>query len=158
MLESAWGARSAYLWDALIFYYPYDTDDNTPLSEYTDEDLLELFSGSGFQDAEKGPFEAWRQAFGCNARNSWGFMIDYGWFRERAYVFWKMDRLEGCGFLEAAAGSPEESELQKSEKDDHNIMEQSFKERSKIWQKGGLGYWSKGDTSRIEWPRSYKGE
>lgn len=33
-------------------------------------------------------------------------------------------------------------------------MRKSFLQRSKIWRKGGRGYWSKGDTSRIVWTES----
>ncbi|KAF4823314.1 hypothetical protein CGCSCA5_v001785 [Colletotrichum siamense] len=33
-------------------------------------------------------------------------------------------------------------------------MRESFVERSKIWKKGGRGYWSKGDTSHIVWSES----
>lgn len=32
-------------------------------------------------------------------------------------------------------------------------MRSSFKEREKIWQAGGRGWWSEGDTSHIEWTR-----
>lgn len=152
-LKSAFGASKVDLYDALMSPPETDLNDDTPLPGYADEDLAALFppTESQDQDTDKGPFEAWRVAFNPWPRSAWVMLTNNSGLRERAYVFWDLDRIETYGMLKLFENTPEDSELQRAY-DDVDEMRESFEERSKIWQKGGSGYWSKNDESRIVWP------
>ncbi|KAI0884705.1 uncharacterized protein GGS22DRAFT_164140 [Annulohypoxylon maeteangense] len=153
LLKSAFVAGKVDLYDALMSPPETDLDDDTPLSGYADKDLAALFppAESRDQDTDKGPFEAWRVAFNPWPRSAWVMLTNNSGLRERAYVFWDLDRIETYGMLTLFENAPEDSELQCAY-DDIDEMHESFEERSKIWQKGGSGYWSKNDESRIIWP------
>ncbi|EHK16882.1 uncharacterized protein TRIVIDRAFT_206460 [Trichoderma virens Gv29-8] len=151
LLKSSFGAGRADLYDALTNPPGEDLDDGIPLSEYTDEDLDTLFSISHSEDANKGPFQAWRMAFNDLPRRAWAMLTNNAGLRERAYVFWDVERLERCGLLSLFEDVSEDSELLSANKDFDGMYE-SFEERSRIWQKGGLGYWSNDGESRIVWP------
>ncbi len=72
---------------------------------------------------------------------------DAAWLRERAYVFWDKERLRNHpdGFGE------DPGDRRDFDAAEHEDMIDSFDERSKVWLKGGSGYWSRDDTSRIVW-------
>ena len=76
-------------------------------------------------------------------------LSEAAWLRERAYVFWDGNRLrnhpDGLG--------EDPGDRRGYTKAEHEDMMESFDERSKVCQKGGKGYWSKNDTSRVMWPR-----
>lgn len=71
--------------------------------------------------------------------------------RERAYVLWEMERMERHMMLKVLEGVPETPNQAYSD-GKFDDMQQSFEQRSKIWQKGGLGYLRKNNTSKIAWP------
>jgi hypothetical protein len=71
--------------------------------------------------------------------------------REHAYVLWDLDRLERCKMLDKFELIPTEPSHMYSEEYIAR-MEKSIHERYAIWQKGGSGYWSEGDASRVIWP------
>jgi hypothetical protein len=72
-------------------------------------------------------------------------------FRKCAYVLWDFDRLVKYNMLNLFKQLPETSDPPYTSQHEDD-MRGSFDERSKIWQKGGSGYWSKDDTSRIVLP------
>ncbi|KAI5863973.1 hypothetical protein GGS23DRAFT_596457 [Durotheca rogersii] len=150
LLKSTFGAGSADLYEALCTPSEEGLDDVIPLAEYTDEALTTLFPVLDSQDTDKGPFEAWRVAFNVWPRCAWVMLVNSFGLRKRAYVFWDWDRLERYGMLELSDNVPEGSELQYTG-EEYDAMYESFKERSNIWQKGGSGYWSRGDESKIVW-------
>lgn len=78
-------------------------------------------------------------------------LVENSGLRERAYVFWDSVRFEIYDLLELFENTQEDSELQRAYDNIDEIYE-SFEERSKIWQKGGWGYWKKNDESGIVWP------
>ncbi|KAI1658971.1 hypothetical protein F4813DRAFT_355275 [Daldinia decipiens] len=153
LLKSAFVAGKVDLYEALISPPETDLNDDVPLSDYADEDLAALFPPTESQDkdSDKGPFEAWRVAFNPLPRSAWVMLTNNYGLRERAYVFWDLDRIETYDMMKLFENTPEDSELQRAY-DDMDEMRESFEERSKIWQKGGSGYWSKNDASRIVWP------
>ncbi|KAF3074796.1 hypothetical protein CFAM422_003079 [Trichoderma lentiforme] len=156
LLKSSYGASSAYLYDALTSIPEVDLDDDTPLAQITDEDLKTMIPTSNDQDIDKGPFEAWRVAFKDLPRSMWVMLTKNSGLRERAYVFWNLDRLERYDLLELFKNAPEDSELLRAV-NGWGDMFKSFEERSKIKQRGGSGYWSKDDESRIVWPARQAG-
>ncbi|KAI0897554.1 hypothetical protein F4806DRAFT_462652 [Annulohypoxylon nitens] len=158
LLKSAFATGKVDLYEALMSPLEMDLNDDVPLSDYTDEGLAALFPSteSQDQDTDKGPFEAWRMAFNHWPRSAWVMLSNNSGLRERAYVFWDLDRIETYGMLKLFENTPEDSELQRAY-DDIDEMHESFEERSKIRQKGGSGYWKKNDESRIIWPTRQDG-
>ncbi|OTA99895.1 hypothetical protein M426DRAFT_268527 [Hypoxylon sp. CI-4A] len=153
LLKSAFDAGTVDLYEVLMSPPETDLDDDIPLSDYANEDLAALFppTESQDQDTDKGPFEAWRVAFNPCPCHAWVMLTNNSGLRERAYVFWDFDRIETYNMLKLFENAPEESKLQDAY-DDFGEMHESFEERSKIWHKGGSGFWSKYDESRIVWP------
>lgn len=151
IIEAAFSSPMTDLYDTMVNLFRDDHGDQVPLAECTDEELARLLPAPCDRDTDKGPYEAWRVAFGYMHGTQWVMMTDHAWLRERAYVLWDMRRLEEYGMLEVIENAPEDSALIEAEKDLED-MQESFVERSRIWNKGGRGYWSKGDTSKIVWP------
>lgn len=153
LLKSAFTSGHVDLYDALMSPLKTDFDNDAPLERYTDEDLAALFppTESQDQDLDKGSFEAWRVVFNPFPCMTWIMLVENSGLREWAYVFWDSVRLEIYDLLELFENAQEDSELQRAYDDIHE-MHESFDERSRIWQKGGSGYWKKNDESRIVWP------
>lgn len=154
MLHSALENDGAHLFDALTMRDDeVDLGDQTPLGQYSEQRLQELTSAADSEDSDIGPYKAWFSAHShIPSNNYWSMFEENAGRRERAYVLWDGERLDSYGLLEAFDQAPEEPEHWNG---DEEAMQRSFDERSKIWQKGGWGFWKEGDLSRIEWPQSY---
>jgi len=124
------------------------------VGQYTDAELYSIAQRDGDEpaneDTDRGPYEAWRAANSDRWLEDSCMFSEAAWLRERAYVFWDADRLRSWqpgGFGDDPGDCPRECTEEEVDE-----MRESFRERSKIWQKGGRGYWSWDDTSRIVWP------
>lgn len=130
------------------------SDEEVVLEDHTREQIVSGLpchsSGAGI---DEGPYEAWYAAHKHLPKGAW-FMLDHnGWLRDRAYVFWDWDRIKKHHLLEIFQSDSDQGDQRHiPTSEEFEEMQESFDERSKIWQKGGKGYWSKGDSSRIEWP------
>lgn len=152
MLESSFCHAMTDLYHTMVNLVKDTSYDQAPLAEYTEEKLARLLPAPCDGDTDRGPFEAWRLAFAHLPRGAWDMrMLEHAWLRERAYVLWDMRRLGEHGMLGMIEDAPEDSALQDMERDLGSMWE-SFDERSQVCKKGGRGYWSKGDTSRVIWP------
>ena len=126
--------------------------DSRKLAGYSDPELYAIAQRDGDRtqekDTERGPYEAWREA---NADRWLGDSCAYSetaWRRERAHVFWDGDQLRNH-----PGGLGEDPGVERGyTAAEYEDMMESFDERSKFWQNGGKGYWSKDDTSRITYP------
>ncbi|KAI1212719.1 uncharacterized protein F4807DRAFT_347655 [Annulohypoxylon truncatum] len=156
LLKSAFAADRVDLYEALMTPPETDLNDDVPLSSYTNEDLAALFPPTESQDTDEGPLAGWRVAFNPWPRSAWVMLAHLSALRERAYVFWDLDRIEIYRMRALFNDAPANSELQRAYHD-LDEMRESFEERSRIWQKGGSGYWSKNDESRIVWPTQQDG-
>ena len=154
MLQStfAFGHGEVDLLEALHEVLSDAADDRNVKEMFGEEALLSTEISDDEQtqdDPDRGPYEAW-----CNLQGDWireaSLMFDDdAWLRERAFLFWDRDRLQKQ-FEDGFGKEPEDRPG--PTKQEHEEMIESFDERSKIWQKGGTGYWARGDTSRIVWP------
>ncbi|KAI0383085.1 hypothetical protein F5Y04DRAFT_287634 [Hypomontagnella monticulosa] len=151
LLHSAFDVGSADLIDALTTPLEIDLNGGMPLCDYSDGELEALFPPPENRDIDKGPFKVWRVVFSLWPPSEWNMLDSNAEVRERAYVFWDLDRIEKYGMLELFENPPEGAEIYQVH-GDFDEMHESFEERSKIWQRGGSGYWSKNDESRIVWP------
>lgn len=126
--------------------------DSRKLAEYSDHELYAIAQRDGDrteeEDTDWGPYETWREANADRWLGDSCVFSNTAWLRDRAYVFWDRDRLRNHqgGFGEDPGDERDYTAAEYEE------MIESFHERSKFWQKGGKGYWSKDDTSRITFP------
>ncbi|GAP83033.1 putative amp dependent ligase [Rosellinia necatrix] len=129
------------------------------LDLYVEDDTLEpaercskdkLMKSYDENDTDDGPFRAWQAGHSrIVPYGAWAMLPENAWLRRRAYVFWDLDRIHRNNLLvlsekEPTSPSPDDSK-------DIDDMFKSFDIRSEIWQEGGSGYWSEGDTSRIQY-------
>jgi hypothetical protein len=129
--------------------------DGRPLEEISQEELLdhvERPSDHVEDDADPGPYEAWRRGNAHSTLEETLMFPETAWLRERAYVLWDGARVQEQGESIFGDAPPEYQDVYTRQ--ESKEMHESFAERSKIWQKGGRGYWTRGDTSRIVWPES----
>ncbi len=122
------------------------------LRNYTKEDEHFYISAQLAIDADQGPEEAWRWAYADNEESSWYNIDEQGSLRQRGYVMWDSARLRQWGLLNhewdelpLLIVSDEEQRRREHE------MRESLEARHKIWRRGGRGWWSVGDESRLIW-------
>lgn len=130
-----------------------DDDDGTVLANYSEAEWKQLRAQSSVKEyLEHWPWEAWRGAHADLPRNAFVMFSENSGLRDRAYVFWDNQRFARyCLLRKFEREAPPRVEIL-PESDEWTQMERSWEARSKIWQRGGRGYWAEGDLSRIEWP------
>lgn len=157
VLLSKWRSGGSFLSDALkpprrLQY------DGVPLKEFNNEEEKLLVRSPFDEDIDSGPAEAWRWAHAAYTKDHFYFLDDHRRFRQRGYVMWDLTRLLRWKFftlpvriqaLERSSGYLERLEKEAEVKKQMD----SWKERSRIWLKGGRGWWALGDESRIQWPQ-----
>ena len=101
-------------------------------------------------DTDKGPEEAWQ--WGTIANGIWRNPGPAGTLRRRGYVMWDSARLAAWNLLD------QDWRTIPCEKFDPSLrslrivdMVDSWKARREIWNRGGRGWWSPGDESRVVW-------
>lgn len=157
LLKSIFKNMPLLLHDALVAC-SVEFDDNGEIldeafDEISDEEVEALIQRSIQQDTDNGPASAWQSEHRYVSREAWVMTGYNAGLRERAYVLWDNDRLDKYSMLELYRSVPEDPSHMCHE-DEFINMQKSFEERSQIWRKGGRGYWSPNDTSRIEWRNS----
>lgn len=130
-------------------------DDNglPELEDYTIEDERAHIPAQLAIDSDKGPKDAWRWAYAENTNAQWYNGNEQGFLRQRGYVMWDSARLGQWGLLDQEWRElPRESVSDEEERRRAREMRDSFEARRTIWSRGGRGWWSPGDESRIIWP------
>ncbi|ROW13217.1 hypothetical protein VPNG_04882 [Cytospora leucostoma] len=120
------------------------------LGEYPAEYVDLMFSKCDHHDTDKGPYEAWRSVNAFVTGPRMFSRSANATLREHAYVLWDWDRVDKDHLLRLFATLPMDPPHLSEE--DYNNMITSFHERSVIWQRGGRGYWSENDLSKVVWP------
>lgn len=149
LLQSTFNTVSGNLRQTLwTSFYAYK--DLFPIPNYREAMQAAFPESTG---VDKGPFEAWRLMLDKDNIDMgvYYFMDNEAWLRERGYVFWDWERIVEHNLAKVITelGHEVDDPFDDQELED---MEESWDERSLVWQKGGRGYWSKDDLSRIEWP------
>ncbi|KAK4120111.1 hypothetical protein N657DRAFT_649458 [Parathielavia appendiculata] len=155
MLQSALDSRPrcVNLLEALVAFLDglYLPDGNN-MEQLSEEELRSFTPGHAYDpaqdDIDRGPYESWRHTRADLRLETSLMHADDGWLRERAYVFWDQDRVQT--YFRAGFGEGPSPDAIR-EREYHDMLD-TFAQRSKIWRKGGRGYWSTDDTSRIVWP------
>ncbi|KAI9151450.1 hypothetical protein HJFPF1_08652 [Paramyrothecium foliicola] len=123
----------------------------TRLKDYDDDMLDALLPERRKQGPEKGLFELWRLYH--QDVTQFDFINGHCFYRlrQRAYVFWDTERVEQYQLkrkFDRVSGGYDHA---KSSKYYDRKEEDSHEAREKIWEAGGYGYWSEGDTSQVKW-------
>lgn len=150
LLKSTFKNESVLLHDALAACAVEFNDNGEILDEISDKEVEALIQRSIQQDTDNGPISAWKSEHRYLPPEAWVMAGYTTGLRERAYVLWDNDRMDKYCMLELYGSVPEVSSHMCHE-DEFSNMQKSFEDRSQIWRKGGRGYWSPKDTSRIEW-------
>ena len=154
LLRSKVDAENAFLASAL-----HEANHEEPdkiLAEYEKEEL-ESLHGSGEDDSDfvSGPYDVWSWANQDELPDRFIFAWDKALLRKRGYVMWDRARIAEDNmmdiFKKIMSVPPPSLEPMQDEWDE---MQMTFEERSRIWQRGGRGFWSKEDESKIVWPES----
>jgi hypothetical protein len=150
LLSTVFGSGSANLPQALDAVAEAFEDNDKFIENYTEEELRSSVPHRDDSDLDKGPYEAWRAAHAGLPMALSLMFDDNAWLRQRGYVFWDWDRMQSIDLLGVIASPPPEALNSRDiTEQDWKTMQESFLERSKVWQSGGSGYWSGGvDVSR----------
>ena len=121
------------------------------LCEYSNDDERRYIRSPSQNDPDPGPAKAWRWAHEHVSRDSF---VQYEYHRElrkRGYVMWDLERLERWNLFGAAWESDPKVDIDYVQ--EYQAMIKSFDERSEIYERGGRGWWSEGDESKIVWEK-----
>ena len=141
-------------------YSLYDALLAQSISTYIPETIRKsLFRARRAIDDNEGPEEAWVWACEQDRRRTNGaWMNDYHAHRtlwQRGYVLWDSSRLTEWGLLDqdwrSIPGVADDiSDPHRRSKE--RLYRDDYQERQNIWDRGGRGWWSPDDYSRISWP------
>ena len=131
--------------------------DNLRLEDLSTEDAKRRATPPFTAEDNDGPFEAWKWANGPHIFEYY-FEPENYYFRQRAYVMWNKAILEQWGILAIDRRSiPEEwttthipTEAQRQEE------RRSILARRHVYKRGGLGWWSATDETRLVFPSDQK--
>ena len=151
LLSSNWETEEYSMYQAMKVA---DTNlQNTRMSSLTEEQKMDRFKLHNIQDVDKGPAEAWFWAY----QHDW---VSPGYFsrsqrdlRQSGYVMFDYERLVQWGLFDQPFPALRPNPLEENER--HSAIQRSMRDswtkRSRVWQRGGQGWWSEGDESRITW-------
>ncbi|CAH0038431.1 unnamed protein product [Clonostachys rhizophaga] len=116
----------------------------------TEDDSIPSFATS--EDYDQGPFLIWKRA------QKLGTLTNRAMLRSLGYVMWNQERLDNLGILQE-----QEWQLQRLVRDSlpndspvHEVTDErwlaSWRERSRIHEQGGTGWWDFDDESQVVWP------
>ena len=156
LLMSNQGSAGLHLFEALTPADPLQHN-GIPLEKYTDEEER-LYVNPPFDnhddDDNIGPAEAWRWAHARNAKDRFYYLKSHRSLRQRGYVMWDFKRHLDWGLLKKPVAdilvSLRPGYLRRVAEQQEQT--ESFEERLRIWEKGGRGWWARGDESQIQWP------
>ena len=127
------------------------------LVELSEEDQFKILNTKFANDPDRGPLEAWRWAYQELSVTHLCYRLEQEQLRERGYVMFDFDRLYrwnifSTSFDTQAAYKDWWKRRRETDNGLYERMIRSWGERSKIWLRGGRGWWSEGDESKLIWP------
>ncbi|KAI0555380.1 hypothetical protein F4679DRAFT_166559 [Xylaria curta] len=154
LLSSASVSGQVELHDALTKSCGSDDGNHEILENYSEEEIKVLELWQDNEDEDDGPFIAWKSNHDHLPREAWVLMTDNAALRRGAYVLWDADRIQRYNMFQIfdkLLHRPFTSEPE-FDTEAYEAMFHSFAQRSKIWQKGGRGYWngSENDSDRSQ--------
>lgn len=158
-------ARSRNLYRALkeFEYEVYVNNERASVSDYNDaRDYARKVKRPYFEDPDSGPFSIWKWAHeSVHLRNS-VYHRRQSKLRKSGYVMWDQERLDTLAICRdrwqpSEAGSFRLSPPDAPAGEVDESWELSWRERSRIYNEGGRGWWAAGEESKIVWARDKDG-
>lgn len=118
------------------------------LLDDTHEQRVAISETAAFPDGDLGPLRAWEWAHADFPSYTVFSQFEQGNLRDRGYVFFDLDRLEEWDMF---AQPFEDIKVRQGHGQEFEDMKRSWDVRSSIYERGGRGWWSDGDESRIRW-------
>lgn len=116
----------------------------------TEGDSIPIFATS--EDYDQGPFVMWKWA------QKLGPLTNRAMLRSLGYVMWNNERLDNLGILQEQEWQPQRLVRDSLPNDSpvHEVTDErwlaSWRERSRIHDQGGTGWWDFDDESQVVWP------
>lgn len=136
-------------------WYANEQQHDIFLNELTPEDELLYIRQPFFADVDSGPADAWRWAHYGENRQTWVYQENRRDLREWGYVMWDRSRLDAIGIFQEPwedADDTGESFLEKQEAQRQRAyLQKSQEQRELVLSRGGTGWWSWGDESKVIW-------
>ncbi|OAQ61137.1 zinc finger domain-containing protein [Pochonia chlamydosporia 170] len=111
-----------------------------------------------FADPDSGPRDVWLWAHKVESWANWVYQENRRQLRQWGYVMWDKSRLETAGVLQEPwydpTGTPEWLLQEEEAVRQRGYMQNSWEKRERIRMKGGSGWWSWGDESKVKWPKN----
>lgn len=138
---------------------PFDVEkDLIELSELTDSTVFDHIEAPFIEEADQGPFTAWRWAYKDTTASYTYFADALTSLRSQGLFLFDYDRLLKSGLLNSPFQQNAYLQERKEEffRDVHKL-EHSQRKRSEIYDAGGRGYWIEEGNSKLIWDVPYLG-
>ncbi|KAJ2988039.1 hypothetical protein NUW58_g4185 [Xylaria curta] len=157
VLCSGYSPRATYFFLYEGLRYANEQHDDFWLDDLTPENELLYVKQPFFADPDSGPADVWRWAHYEESWQTWVYQANRDNLRRWGYVMWDRSRLEAIGVFqepweETDEGNSEESVLEQQEAQrQREYLKSSWEQRQRILSRGGTGWWSWGDESKVRW-------
>ena len=137
------------------FYDPYDVQAMLiELSDLTEQSVLSHVNPPFIEDSDRGPFTAWWWAYkdkDFTAAEMYA-VRELAPLRKAGYVMFDYDRVQRRDLLSRFFDQWKDSQARKEKRiRARERLEESQRKRSKIYDRGGRGYWSEKGDSKLIW-------
>ena len=145
--------NDSFLVQALFEGFMDDNGVAEELENMTMAQAKEASKSASYIEPDQGPFEAWKWAYEKCYANCY-FYSENWFFRQRAYVMWNSARLASWGLFETRREdiSQEINDAWRPNQAAEEEQAESLRLRKDIHSRGGRGWWSRDDHSKISWP------
>lgn len=128
------------------------------LEDHTASDRDNFIRKPFFAEHDIGPIEAWSWAHADSSGLDFYFRADQHALRREAYIMWDYSRISQWDCFHSrwhdiADATHDREDVSRR----RAAMVESFHERSEVYRRGGRGWWSPGNESKVKWrPRVVK--
>ncbi len=142
-----------FLYEALMSE-AHRSNDDLYLSDYTQEDEAKLARDHApfVHDPDNGPADAWRWAHQDETRCGFVYSTYQTALRARGYCMWDRARLDEWSVFQQPWEPPDNPHRGDQQTSHKAEMQMSWRRRSEIHLRGGEGWWSVADESKVVWP------
>jgi hypothetical protein len=131
----------------------YRSDNQLFLSDYRRKDEAKLTRDHApfAHDPDSGPADAWRWAHQDETRRSFVYSTQQTALRARGYCMWDRARLNQWSVFRQPWKPPNNPHIGDQQGKRKDEMHMSWRRRSEIYLRGGEGWWSANDESKVVW-------
>ena len=131
-------------------------DDDRFVCDIEEAELNSVLTKPAYDDQDNGPFQAWKWAYDRYPASMVCYGPDQKEIREAGYIFLDLEMIINHTLFSEPFQSPEAPEMTTEECEAMDIQRReevrSFEIREDLYRRGGRGWWSEGDESKIAWP------